>query len=159
MKKVLEEERWQQRREGDSECGDGHGCEEGSQGERGAGGSAIAWALVDLKAHLGQGSLSSESPALQTLKSLPRHDRALGPGGGRLERGEQLRMCWGPTKKGAGGWKEGRVGEAEVTGRGGATGVIQPLGRIFLELLFKCGLWVGIVWKRGSFPPRGAGVR
>lgn len=113
--KVLEEERWQQRREGNSECGDGHGCEEGSQGERGGGGSAMAWALVDLKTHLGQGSLSSESPALQTLKSLPRLDRGLGSGGGGLERGEQLRTGWGTAEKRAGGWKEGRVGDAEVS--------------------------------------------
>lgn len=112
----------------------------------------MAWALVDLKAPLGQASLSSESPAF-------RPSRALGSGEGGFERGEQLRTGWGPAEKRAGGWKEGRVGEAEVTGRGGATGVIQPLGRIFLELLLKCGLWIGIVWKRGSFPPRGAGVR
>lgn len=99
MGKLLEEERWQQRREGNLEHRDGHGHEEGSPGGRDGGST-----LVSLETHSRPRLPVGENQALQLLKSLP-HLR----GPGRVGLGSSSSLEWvGPEERGqeAGGRDE-----------------------------------------------------
>lgn len=152
-------ETWQQIRERNSECGDGHGCEEGSQGEREEGRQCHDWtkALVSRD----QGPLWTKAPC--QVKAQPCRSSGLAHlerrWEGRYPRSGRMGLGRGQRRRGQEKGAEGMRKRCRAVWEGAGQGVIQPLGPIFLEYFFPCGLWICIVWRRGCFSPKEAGIR